>query len=104
MSTAFKDLHPVPEAFNFLGGEITAQSSYSDIAGQSLDTFHWASYHNISVTDSPELPSRHHYFLLQPYLPGFTLHDKTWSKSYRGQRAIPCIIAKPSLHVASRYI
>ena len=47
----------------------------------TLETFPWASYHNMMVKDTPELPSKHHYLLLQPIIPGFALNDKTWSKS-----------------------
>ena len=46
----------------------------------TLETFPWASYHNMIVKDTPELPSKHHYFLVPPIVPGFALNDKSWSK------------------------
>lgn len=49
--------------------------------GYTLENFPFAAYHDIDVKETLELPSKHHYFLLQPIVPGFALYDKTWSKS-----------------------
>lgn len=48
--------------------------------GYTLENFPFAAYHDIDVKETPELPSKHHYFLLPPIVPGFALYDKTWSK------------------------
>ena len=75
---ANKDFYDDPETrYGFFLKEITFQSEDSDMLGHSLDTFPWANYHNISVR-STALPSKHHYFLLQPIVPGFALYDKTY--------------------------
>ena len=69
------------KTYAIFSNEITFQSEGSDMIGQSLDTFRWAGYHNIQIMDTPDLPSKHHHFLLLPIVLGFTLQDKQWSKS-----------------------
>ena len=64
--------------YGFLKAELSFQSSDTDMVGQSLSNFPFASYHEIFIAKVAELPSDHHYFLLQPLIPGFALHDKTW--------------------------
>ncbi|KAL8792172.1 MAG: hypothetical protein Q9195_005268 [Heterodermia aff. obscurata] len=65
-------------AYGFFNKELTFHSDNSDMLDYTLETFPYASYHNMTVEDTPELPSKHHYFLVQPIVPGFALNDKTW--------------------------
>ncbi|KAL8734032.1 MAG: hypothetical protein Q9166_001793 [cf. Caloplaca sp. 2 TL-2023] len=66
------------ENYGYFDSEITFHSEHSDMVGQTLETFVWAAYHSIDITAASELPSKHHYLLFQPFLPGFALYDKTW--------------------------
>ena len=43
-------------------------------------TFKWATYEAINIK-STETLTPHHYFLLGPFVPGFALKEKRWSKS-----------------------
>lgn len=79
---ANKDFVQDPDTeYGFFYKELTFHSEGSDMIDYTLETFPWASYHNLTVKDTPELPSKHHYFLICPIIPGFALNDKTWSKS-----------------------
>lgn len=51
------------------------------MTNHTLESFPWASYHNITIENAPKLPSRHHYYLVQPLVPGFALGEKKWRKS-----------------------
>ncbi|KAL8687493.1 MAG: hypothetical protein Q9218_006349 [Villophora microphyllina] len=82
INTAAKEPLPYPgidRLYKYYHKPITFQSPVTDLVGQSLETFHWTSYHEIDVMANPELPSEHHYFLFTPLVPGFTLQNKTWN-------------------------
>jgi hypothetical protein len=41
----------------------------------------WKDYDNITLSETSEL-TRHHYFLMQPFIAGFMLKDKSWRKFF----------------------
>lgn len=61
-----------------LAHEITFTSSNSDMNSQPLGEFPYRTYHSITIKELDSLPSNHHYFLVDPMIPGFALLDKTW--------------------------
>ena len=83
MAIANKDFEEDKDTnYGFFMEELTFHSEDSDMVDYTLETFPWSSYHNITVKDTTELPSKHHYFLFGPVVPGFALNDKSWSKFF----------------------
>ena len=44
-----------------------------------VPSFRWANYQDLVINKTEEL-SQHHYFLLGPFVSGFALTEKRWSK------------------------
>lgn len=58
------------------GNELTLRSEDSDILSESLADFCFASFHLISISNTPPLPTDSHYFLVYPMIASFALYDK----------------------------
>ena len=64
--------------YHFLKNEITPQSEHTDMLEPTLSEFIFSSFHHISLAETTSLPTDRHYLLLQAFIPGFALYDKTW--------------------------
>ena len=68
--------------WGFLSAEVTVSGPKSNMTTQPFDGFPWATYHSIKIKESESLPSDHHYFLMEPMVPGFALFDKHGKSSW----------------------
>ena len=65
-----------------LTNEISSKSENANLTDESLEKLPFTEYEMIKLSEHQTLPSRHHYMMLQAWLPGFALNDKTWSKFF----------------------